>query len=229
MHGSLPLYCETALNTAGHFPAEPINAITSFAPVLFGVMALIYLRRRQQKSLVAFALAILTILTGFGSVAWHALRSETALVFDVLPGLAYFALAVLYWAYHVRGRPLVIALLVAGGLLLAFLPPASRLEGQILTLSVLAVVASGLLAATWLKRRQAFAPALLMVGAAVVAAGFRTLDLSVCHVSPVGTHFFWHIFLGLAAYAGVRLAASLTSAVADRKMPSLGTPASSTT
>jgi len=28
---------------------------------------------------------------------------------------------------------------------------------------------------------------------------------------PIGTHFFWHIFLGFAAYAGVRLIVRLQS------------------
>ncbi len=228
MHGSLPLYCETALNTAGHFPYEPINAITSFAPVAFGILALFFLRRHRHRNVVAYALAILAILTGLGSVAWHALRTETALAVDVFPGLAYFALAVFYWGYHVRGRHLLASLLLVALALVVLLPPSSRLEGQILTISALAVVAAGLLIATWVKRREAFPPAAWMVGAAVLAAGLRTLDLSVCHIAPVGTHFFWHIFLGLAAYMGVRLAVLLPKRSLDGQMQARRKPVAST-
>ena len=54
-----------------------------------------------------------------------------------------------------------------------------------------------------------------MMGCAIVAASLRTLDLSVCEAIPVGTHFFWHIFLGMAAYAGVRMMVLLMAEGSD--------------
>jgi len=75
----------------------------------------------------------------------------------------------------------------------------------------LAVIALALVVATRFRQREAFGWALGMVGSAIVAVSLRTLDLNVCDVMPVGTHFFWHIFLGFAAYAGVRLIVRLQS------------------
>ena len=45
---------------------------------------------------------------------------------------------------------------------------------------------------------EAFVWAAAMVGSAIIAVTMRTLDLNTCDVIPVGTHFFWHIFLGVS-------------------------------
>lgn len=201
----MPVYCETSLNALGGFPAEPINTVTSLVPVVLGVFALVYLVRRRQHSYVAYALASLTILTGLGSIAWHALRTELTLLFDALPGVLYFAVIVFFWFYFLGARYLGLVVMAAFVALVVFLRPMAREEFFVIVVSVLAVIAAGLLVATRIRRRQAFGFAALTVGAAVVALALRTLDLKVCSTIPFGTHFLWHIFLGTAAYAGVRM------------------------
>lgn len=212
MHETLPFYCETMLNSLGTFPAEPVNTITSFVPVVFGVLALLYVVRQKRENRVAFALAVLTILTGIGSIAWHASRTEITLILDALPGLIYFAVVLFFWAYYLGGRYLGLALVAGFVALMVLMPPMARSENQLIMVAVLAIAAGGLLFATWSKRRGAFPFATMMVGCAVVALTLRTLDLSTCNAIPVGTHFFWHIFLGIAAYAGVRMMSSLKHA-----------------
>ncbi len=205
MHDVLPTYCETALNTLGTFPAEPVNAITSFVPAILGVLALHYLIRHRHTDTLAYTLAILTILTGLGSVAWHAYRTQFTLVIDAVPGLIYFLLLAFAWAYYVGNRYVAIGLaaLLAGMIL--FTPPVARQENLILFIAVIVALAAALVIATWFRRPEAFKFGLLAVGSGILAGTLRTLDLSVCDTIPVGIHFFWHIFLGIAAYAGVRL------------------------
>lgn len=201
----MPVYCETWLYPPGAFPAEPINTATSLVPVVLGVVALLFLLRRSDQGRVAYGLAVLLILTGLGSVAWHALRTDLTLIVDALPGVIYFVVLLFFWVYYLGGRyfgVLPIALIVA---LIVFLRPGSQDEARIVVVGVVAALAAGLLLATWLRKRHAFKLALAMVGCAVVAAVLRTLDLSVCDTIPFGTHFFWHIFLATAAYAGVRM------------------------
>lgn len=201
----MPYYCETALNTLGTFPAEPVNTYTSFAPVLFGILALAYLIRGRHTDRVAWTLAILTILTGLGSVAWHSMRTEFTLLIDWLPGAIYFVIVAVFWAMNVGGRYVGIVLLVALSAL-AFLVPFHIIQSyRVVIFSAIILIAVALVVATWVNRRPAFAWTATMIGAAMVALTFRTLDLNVCDTIPVGTHFFWHIFLGLAAYAGVRM------------------------
>ncbi len=219
MHETMPVYCETFLNTTGAFPAEPVNAVTSFAPVIFGALALIVLVRQGHDGRVAYVLAVLTVLTGIGSVAWHALRTELTLVLDALPGLIYFAIILFYWATYLGSRYLGVILLAGLVALLAIVPqPASGVTLAAIVV-VLTAIAGGLLVATWRRKRPAFPHALLMVGGAIVALAARTADLSLCSIIPVGTHFFWHIFLGAAAYAGVRMMVRLQAESAPARRP----------
>lgn len=205
----MPVYCETWLYPPGAFPAEPINTATSLVPVVLGVLALLFLLRRTDQGRVAYGLAIFLVLTGLGSVAWHALRTDLTLLLDALPGVIYFVVLLFFWAYYLGGRyfgVIPIGLIVA---IMVVLRPASHEEARIVVIGVVAALAAGLLMATWLRKRHAFKLALAMVGCALVAATLRTLDLSVCDTIPFGTHFFWHIFLATAAYAGVRMMVAL--------------------
>jgi len=100
---------------------------------------------------------------------------------------------------------------LALSVLVFFVPFPVIQQYRLVIIGVLAAVAIALVVATRLRQREAFGWALGMVGSAIVAVSLRTLDLNVCDVIPVGTHFFWHIFLGFAAYAGVRLIVRLQS------------------
>ena len=223
MHSTLPYYCETALNALGTFPYEPVNTITSFAPVLFGVLALVYLIRGGHADRVAYVLAGLTVLTGLGSVAWHSMRTPTTLFVDWFPGALYLLVVVSVWAAHAGGRYVgVVLLVVLAGL--AFLVPFPTIRAfQFYIIGGLGAVAAALLAGTWFRRRAAFGWAAAMIASALVAVTFRTLDLSVCDTIPFGTHFFWHIFLGAAAYAGVRMMVRLRPGDIERSpSPSSG-------
>lgn len=205
MHDKLPIYCETALNALGSFPFEPVNAATSFFPVLMGVLALYYLRRNRTGGAAAYSLAVLTILTGLGSVAWHAMRTELTLLIDALPGVAYFVVVTVVWLYHIGARYYAVLFVMGFVALMLLVSPADREAQRGIIIGVLGLVAAAMVVATWYRKRPAFKFAFLMVGSAAAAATFRMLDLHSCDMIAVGTHFFWHILLGVAAYAGVRM------------------------
>jgi hypothetical protein len=65
---------------------------------------------------------------------------------------------------------------------------------------------------------------LWVVGAALEVAGvylaalfFRTIDNEVCPVLPIGTHFVWHLLIGLVTYLAMRsLILRTTTAVRAR-------------
>jgi|TARA_Y100000294_G_C8538677_1_gene330207 hypothetical protein len=224
MPRAMPIYCETSLNPLGSFPFEPINTGTSLAPVLFGALALMYLLRRGESSRVAYILAILTILTGLGSIAWHALRTDLTLLLDALPGVVYVMAIVFFWFYFLGAR--YWGLVVLAGFIAAtvLIPSELRLIKPLVGVLVLVAIAVGLLIATWYRRRPAFKFALPMIGAGIIAVTLRGLDLRVCETIPFGTHFFWHIFLGIAAYAGVRMIVLLKQEPDSTQPQSAGTP-----
>lgn len=209
-----PLYCETFLNTTNIFPIEPINVLTSLVPVVAGLLAFWWLRRQGSTDKVAYTLAVLAALTGLGSVLWHGLRTNLALTLDVLPGLLYFLTLLFFWPCRLKNRwwsyGVIMGLFTSVFALAYILPDASR-NGPPLSLFVsVAIFASGLLYLTYHKNRQAFLWGAVMIVAALIAATSRTVDLSTCEIVPVGTHFLWHIFLGIAAYCGVRLLSELS-------------------
>lgn len=211
----MPYYCETALNAIGSFPAEPVNSLTSLVPAVIGALALWQLWREGWGGRIALLLAGLTLLTGLGSTAWHALRTPLALTLDTAPGVLYFLVVVLAWPAMLGSRKLS-AIVPAGLVAVAVLMPR---DDRLLFIAaiVLALLATAvlLLVLTWQRCRPAFPPALAMVGAAAMALGFRSLDLQACDTIPIGTHFLWHIFLGLAAYAGIRMAVALANRPAE--------------
>jgi hypothetical protein len=210
----MPVYCETWLYGYGSFPAEPINAATSLVPVALGALALYFLIRRREGGWAAPLLAVLLIFTGMGSTAWHATREQVALTADTMPGLAYFAVLTLLWVYYLGGRWLGVLPLAAIALLIHFLWPVSR-EALFIGLGAFTVtLAATLIYLTWHRRRAAFRLALATVGFAALALALRSIDKSVCDTIPIGTHFFWHIFLASAAYCGVRMMVRLHAAKA---------------
>ncbi len=173
--------------------------------MLLGILALVYIVRGRHHDSVAYVLAVLTVLTGLGSIAWHSMRTELTLVSDWLPGVLYFVIVAYFWAAYVGGRYVGILLLAALSAL-AFLVPFHVIRDyRVAIFATLVLIAVALTVATWLKRRDAFRWTAIMIAAAIVALTFRTLDLAVCETVPIGTHFLWHIFLGFAAYCGVRM------------------------
>lgn len=208
-----PIYCETSLAVGTAFPIEYINTATSFAPVVFGVLALAFLFRYKEKYTPAYVLALLVILTGVGSVLWHGLRTSLTLALDVLPGLSYFffilylwpaLLGGRYWAY---GAIAGLFFLVLG---LSFVPGLGGENGPPIALfGGVLLLGSFLTYRTFRKSKKLGWYAAIMMASALLAAIFRTIDLSLCQYIPQGTHFLWHVFLGLAGYVGVILVAKL--------------------
>lgn len=205
MHDVLPLYCETPANPALVFPDELVNALTSFFPFVTGLFAMWYLWRTGNRHWLPWALAILTSLTGLGSVAWHAHRTPFTLLIDALPGVIYFCILVAVWMIHISNRWIALAAGVALAAFIFLVPLSVKQQYQMVMIGFFGVLAVSFLFLTWQRQRAAFRWALPMVGCGLAAAAFRTLDLHVCEVMPVGTHFFWHLFLGTAAYLGVRM------------------------
>jgi hypothetical protein len=65
-------------------------------------------------------------------------------------------------------------------------------------------VRSGLRATASGRAPHGSGVATLAAGAYAIALVFRVLDPEVCSAFPIGTHFLWHSFTGLAAYLAMR-------------------------
>src|SRR3990170_118717 len=87
--------------------------------------------------------------------------------------------------------------------------PPGRVRGLIVTLVL------GIFQAT--ERTVARFTLLAAAGVYLAALFFRTIDNEVCPVLPIGTHFLWHLLIGLVTYLAMRsLILSTTTGVGAR-------------
>jgi hypothetical protein len=141
-------------------------------------------------------------IVGAGSFAFHTLATRGAMMLDVIPiGIfiyGYFLLTLrrflaLSWFPVVAGSAAFAALSTA----LASWVPRSVLNGSSGYLPALAALA----VVGWLTRSDASGRAMLIAAAVFVASLiFRIIDLDICGLLPVGTHFLWHILNAVVIY-----------------------------
>lgn len=219
MHGSGPIYCETFLSTGSGFPVEYVNTVTSFIPVLLGLLAILYLLQKKNRMPELYILAFLTLATGIGSVFWHGTRTPLGLTLDVLPGLLYFLFFLFLWPYTLGGRLkgglVFIGFFLSQFLIIRFVPMPESNGPPVSIFFTTALIAGGLLVWTYRKYGRAAYWGIAMIASALTAAFFRTIDLETCTLVPFGVHFLWHTFLGLAAYLGVVFLAKTMDAQAS--------------
>jgi hypothetical protein len=102
-------------------------------------------------------------------------------------------------------RPLFAVVSAAAFLLATFvaLPFSGVLHGAfVYTPGLVVTLVLGLFHAR--ERRVARFTLLAAAGVYLAALFFRTIDNEVCPVLPIGTHFLWHILIGLVTYLAMR-------------------------
>lgn len=219
----MPVYCETAHPWMGI--AEPVNFFTNALILLAALCATLrILRDKPDHAAGLWLLVVLLYATGVGSALWHGLRTHWALRLDSLSGLFFLLALVGLWAGQLWGR-LAGWLSVIGfvALAAALLWLSLRLMGGVATAlrpvmfvpffaGVVAVGAVLIRASFRRAGRGAAWLGTLTVLCGVAAATARSLDIEVCPVLPIGSHFLWHGFLALAAYLGIRALMALRTA-----------------
>lgn len=199
-------YCE---RLAPGLLAEPVNAITNLAFILAAVWLVGDYRRRDGQSRTDWGvLFLITMLTaiGIGSLAFHTFATRWAALADTLP-IAIFIFAYTFLgmrrffqapiALAVLGPPALVGLAV--GFAALGLGGASGYLPALIGLLAMAAYArfSGLVS---------LSKALLAVAAVFsLSLALRTMDMPLCAMMPLGTHWLWHVLNGLTLYLLVRL------------------------
>jgi hypothetical protein len=193
------LYCE---RTDPSFWAEPINAWTNAAFLIAAAAAFVQWQRRKGRDLPVLALITVTAAVGIGSFVFHTIATRGAALLDTIP-IAVFIYGYLLLALR---RFLRVGLIAAGAILAAFaagshglawVVPRGFLNGSYAYLPALvALLAVGFLIQEELPRRMIF----LAAGVFSLSLVLRTIDLWICSVFPLGTHFVWHILNGVVLY-----------------------------
>lgn len=197
----LDLYCE---RTGPELLSEPLNALTNLA---FVFAALALLRTMPARSAPDLrALAWLLALVGLGSMVFHTIAERWASVLDI----GFIALFVVLFVQRALVRlhgwrnasaALVLPALIALCALIASALRVDALNGSELYLGPwLALVALALSCPRSPSRRWLAAAA----GLFALSLAFRSLDLHLCKVLPIGTHFGWHLNNALVLWCAMR-------------------------
>ncbi len=196
-------YCERV--GMGLF-AEPLNAFSNVSFLLAALAAWVLARRTGTLSAGVRALIAIGASVGIGSILWHTYPTMLTLVLDSVPILIFIMWYIWLYARNVVGMRSPFAVASAAAFLLATfvaLPFSGVLHGAfVYTPGLVVTLVLGLFHAR--GRRVARFTLLAAAGVYLAALFFRTIDNEVCPVLPIGTHFLWHVLIGLVTYLAMR-------------------------
>jgi hemolysin III len=191
-----PLYTETDL---GHLIVEPWNAISSLAFLIPAIYWLWKVKFDIKKYLIMVICGVLLFVGGTGSTLFHAFRTSHALiVMDFLPmAMATFAVSCFFW-YKVLYQKwywvatIVVPTWVIREQLFYWLNHHNAinvsyfLTGTMIFLPMLLLLYN----TNWFKSMDA----LMALFGFAIALFFRQIDAWDPPITPIGTHFLWHLF-----------------------------------
>lgn len=203
-------YCER-LDTG--LWAEPLNAISNIAFIIAGIAALkLFLDYRKQGGKRApdvLSLPILLLLIGIGSTLFHTFATGWAMLGDVIPIVIFmhmFLWVTLRRVFRLRLWQSALGLLgfiisnYALPKILLHIADFNGSEGYFTTLAALIIMSLMLF---W--QHHIYARYFLISSALfILSLALRTLDMDLCPVIIIGTHFWWHLLNGLILYLLVR-------------------------
>ncbi|QIG50732.1 hypothetical protein G5V57_25165 [Nordella sp. HKS 07] len=180
--------------------AEPLNAASNAAFIIAAIWAARAAYRRGSEPVIWLLVALVFVI-GLGSLAFHTFANGWSALADVLP-ITLFIYGYLAFALRrfLRFAWWKLALALGALFLITYavesvLPP-GFMNGSGAYLP--ALVASMLVSLQLLRQGH---PALLNVGLASIilflSLIFRTADIVLCSLVPIGTHFVWHILNGV--------------------------------
>ena len=198
---SITDYCERISN--GIF-SEPINL---FSNLLFFISAFLIFKifkKNKIKELIYWLLLFFITLIGIGSSLWHSFRNPFTLTLDALP-IYLFILIFLYLVLRKllnnKWKPLIfVTSFIVIQVLISILFP-KALNGSIRHV-INALIFVFLI--IWIHKKELlnkyFITSFLLYFFGII---FRSTDIEVCSIFPLGTHFLWHICTSLATYFSV--------------------------
>jgi len=201
----IDLYCE---RVGPGLWAEPLNAFSNLVFLLAAFALWRLLRRdRLRRSPSSLVLIGLIATIGVGSFLFHVFAGPATLLADVIP---IFLFQLTFLVVHSR-RVLRLAGWKTAALLLLFFAaswgcaslPREWLNGSLSYGAALIFVLGFGIEHALSGRRE---PGLLLAAAALFALslGFRSIDLAICDVFAVGSHFVWHLLNGAVLYLTTR-------------------------
>ncbi|SMX28994.1 hypothetical protein TRP8649_03122 [Pelagimonas phthalicica] len=192
-HAHVDIYCE---RIDASFWAEPLNAISNGA---FLIAALVMVLRLRGSGLaLGWILTGILAAIGVGSFLFHTYATRWASAADVIP-ILFFILTYIFlanwrylrwpWWLSTLGALAFVPFSLALAPIFALFPWLGSSSGYVPVVIILVIYGLGLL-----RSNPPVAKGIL-IGAAILSLSLtmRAIDEPLCHLLPIGTHYFWHI------------------------------------
>lgn len=190
----IDLYCE---RTAPGLLGEPLNTLGNVAFVVATLWLVRKLLREPDVKRDDWLLVVLVGFVGAGSIAFHLFATRATAVLDQAFIGLFVIVFVQRWLVRVAGfgtgtSLAGVAVFVAVTIGTRLVVPREILNGSVLYLPIFLVIAA---MALWAVRHghPSARIAIGMVAVFIPALIARTVDLSMCDVVPIGTHWLWHV------------------------------------
>ena len=202
---SLNLYCER-LSPA--FWAEPVNALTNILIFLGGVLGLRLINQQPKSSMKTHArvAASFAIITSIGSFLFHTFADTLTVWLDIAPisffeitVINFYLLFIFHWAKKIRIPFLIGFVTLSIGLDLS---PATQFLNRSLTYFP-SLILLGIFSFFLYRKNMHDVAKWTFIGLVSFCLSLtaRTLDMTLCDIWPLGTHFLWHSINGMVIFS----------------------------
>lgn len=185
-------YCERSDLS---FWSEPINALTNLSFIIAGIITLKVLKQKQVQAKYLWLLALNMLLIGVGSFLYHTMPNQITLKADVFPiYLFQFIFMASYCLYALKFSKLQTGLFFIIYLTVTVLSrylPVHLNHSEMYLPAIFTLLIFGVLYKQVHKHLDK--TIMLAGGLFFLSLIFRTIDMKVCHVWPIGSHFMWHL------------------------------------
>lgn len=198
----IDIYCE---RMGPELWAEPLNAVTNGAFLLAA-----FLLYRQANAYGATSASIywligLVGLIGLGSAAFHTFANRLTLWMDVLPITIFLLSYIVVFARSIGGQSFLsaalwVALFLGLSIAFGYAPQSISFNGSIAYAPALIY----LLGMSFIVRRKQYLRISHSMALAailfMVSMTMRSIDMMVCDMLSIGTHYMWHILNAVVLY-----------------------------
>lgn len=198
------IYCESGI---GIFSTQPINTISNVALLIAAYFAYRFVLIKKVKDRTLKMLPFIISITGIGSMMWHGIPHPLTNFADTLP-ISTFVLVSLFLFLEklLEKKALVWKIFLAFILVeIPFMFDLVPSFNGLLPYSIVLVFGAFLVFGLIRKYKSLTPDLVIIISLFATALIFRTLDLMICPVFSVGTHFIWHIINALVFYLVVRV------------------------
>lgn len=203
----IDIYCE---RVDGAFWAEPLNAISNAAFLVAAALVFILARKQVGTGPLAYDVWFLWGMIGVigvGSFLFHTFATSWALLADVIPIFIYkISFLALYARRVMKVSQFRVLMLMLGFIVLGqttYALPKEWLNGSLGYAPALIFLLGY---ATYHYYARRVEPWLLYTAALifVVSLTFRSVDMMVCDMAPIGVHYMWHVLNAVVLYLTAR-------------------------